>query len=68
MEYLLHIDRTEVLFRDIYSMFIQGDKQELFLQLLEPYILSDRYFILLVHPPQCEQPRLMRCTCDRTKG
>lgn len=42
LEYLLYIDRTEVLFRDIYSMFVLGDKQELFLQLLEPCILSDR--------------------------
>lgn len=42
LEYLLHINRTEVLFRDVYSMFVQGEKQELFLQLLEPFIISDR--------------------------
>jgi len=43
LEYLLHINRTEVLFRDIYSMFLAADKQELFLQLLEPCILSNRF-------------------------
>jgi len=42
IEYLVRLQRTDVLFRDVWQMFKERQHGEIFLRLLEPGILTDK--------------------------
>ncbi len=42
IEYLVRLQRTDVLFRDVWQMFKERQHAEIFLRLLEPGILTDK--------------------------
>ncbi|KAG9149694.1 hypothetical protein Leryth_012420 [Lithospermum erythrorhizon] len=52
VEFCIHINRTDILFDEIYSRFGKIKHQETFLELLEPYILKDMLGSL---PPEIMQ-------------
>jgi len=48
IEYLVLVDRTDVLYGGIYEQFADIKKENFFLELIEPYILSDQ--LRYLHP------------------
>lgn len=52
VEFCVHINRTDILFDDIFSKFVAVQHRDTFLELLEPYILKDMLGSL---PPEIMQ-------------
>ncbi|KAI4341368.1 hypothetical protein MLD38_026099 [Melastoma candidum] len=52
VEFCVHINRTDILFDDVFSKFVAVHHKETFLELLEPYILKDMLSSL---PPEIMQ-------------
>ncbi|KAL2336279.1 hypothetical protein Fmac_010725 [Flemingia macrophylla] len=52
VEFCYHVKRTDILFDEIFSKFVDAQKRETFLDLLEPYILKDMLGFL---PPEIMQ-------------
>ncbi|RDY08694.1 Vacuolar protein sorting-associated protein 8-like protein, partial [Mucuna pruriens] len=52
VEFCCHIKRTDILFDEIFSKFVDAQQRETFLELLEPYILKDMLGSL---PPEIMQ-------------
>uniref|UniRef100_A0A2P2L9D6 Uncharacterized protein MANES_01G240000 n=1 Tax=Rhizophora mucronata TaxID=61149 RepID=A0A2P2L9D6_RHIMU len=52
VEFCIHINRTDILFDEIFSKFITVQQRDTFLELLEPYILRDMLGTL---PPEIMQ-------------
>ncbi|KAI4319055.1 hypothetical protein MLD38_032703 [Melastoma candidum] len=52
VEFCVHINRTDILFDDVFSKFVVVHHRETFLELLEPYILKDMLSSL---PPEIMQ-------------
>ncbi|XP_075484312.1 uncharacterized protein LOC142524290 [Primulina tabacum] len=61
VEFCVHIRRTDILFDDILSKFEEANAKEIFLELLEPYILKDMLGSL---PPAIMQA-LVEHYCER---